>query len=89
MEETNIKNWQAPQSDDVKPDNYLGLAIVAAFFNLICGVVAIIFAIRVNKLWEKGDKDGAEKASKNAKGCSIAGLIVGVIAIIRVFLRSY
>ena len=80
---------QAPvqQSNDNKPDNYLGLAIVTALFNLIFGIVAIICAVRVNKLWEKGDKERAEKASESAKSCSIAGLILGVFAIIRIIIR--
>lgn len=75
------------QPNDIKPDSYLGLAIVAALFNLIFGIVAIIYAVRVNKLWEKGDKERAEKASESAKGCSIAGLILGVIGIIRIVIR--
>ena len=86
MEETDIDNEQVQQSNDIKPDNYLGLAIVAALFNFIFGIAAIICAVRVNKLWEKGDKERAEKASKNARGCGIAGLVLGIIGIIRIIL---
>ena len=77
---------QLQQSNDDKPDNYLGLAIVAALFNLIFGIAAIICSVRVNKLWKKGDKVGAEKASKNARVCGITGLILGIIGIIRISL---
>ena len=87
MEEKNINNEVQP-SNDVKPDNYLGLAIVSAFFNLIFGIIAIVCAVRVNKLWEKGDQEGAEKASKNARACGIAGLVLGIIGIIRIVLRN-
>lgn len=80
------KKQQTQQTDDDKPDNYLGLAIVTVLFNLIFGIVAIIYSVRVNKLWNKGDRAGAEKASKNARGCCIAGLILGVIGIIRILL---
>lgn len=89
VKERHINNGQIQQSNDndIKPDNYLGLAIVAAVFNLLFGVAAIICAVRVNKLWEKGEKERAEKASKNARHCSIWGLIFGVIGIIRICLR--
>jgi len=87
--ECHINNGQIQQSNDndIKPDNYLGLAIVATVFNLIFGVVAIICAVRVNKLWEKGEKERAEKASKKARSFSICGLILGVIGIIRICIR--
>jgi len=83
------KNQQDQQTNDDKPENYLGLAIVATLFNLIFGIVAIICSVRVNKLWNKGDKEGAEKASNNARRLSIAGLILGIIGIIRIFLFMY
>lgn len=80
------KQQQTQQSIDDKPANYLGLAIVTALFNLLFGIAAIIYAVRVNKLWEKGDTAGAEKASKNVRVCSITGLILGVVGIIRIIL---
>lgn len=86
---TNVQQQVENYENVEKPQNYLGLAIVATLFNIIFGIVAIICSVRVNKLWNKGDKEGAEKASNNARRLSIAGLILGIIGIIRIFLFMY
>jgi formate hydrogenlyase subunit 3/multisubunit Na+/H+ antiporter MnhD subunit len=46
------------------------------------GAVAIYYSSQVNSRFNAGDIAGAEKASKNAKTCIIAGVILGIIAIV-------
>ena len=73
--------------------NYLAWAIVSTIlaFCLCCvvgaipGVVAIVFAAQVNSKLAAGDRDGAAKASKNAKlwcwittGLVIFGLLLNI-----------
>lgn len=62
------------------PDNNLVWAIVCTV--LCClplGIVAIIKSTKVNELWGKGDKEGAQKAAADAKKFSIWG--AGIAAI--------
>lgn len=74
--------------------NYLAWAIVSTIlaFCLCCvvgaipGVVAIVFATQVNSKLAAGDRDGAAKASKNAKlwcwittGLVIFGLLLNIL----------
>jgi len=71
----------------VKPSNYLILAIVTTFFCCqITGVVSIIYAARVNAKWDGGDYAGAEQDSKNAKLWGLIGLIGGGILLLIFFI---
>lgn len=82
-------NTLSDQGDmpQVKPSNYLILAIVTTFFCCqITGVVSIIYAARVNAKWDGGDYEGAEQDSKNAKLWGLIGLIGGGILILFVLI---
>ncbi|HRC12066.1 MAG: CD225/dispanin family protein [Candidatus Phosphoribacter baldrii] len=75
------------------PQNNLVLAILATV--LCClpgGIYAIIQANKVNTLWAQGDQAGAHAAAAQAKKWSIisavAGVVVGVIYFIFVFLAA-
>lgn len=75
------------------PQNNLVLAILATV--LCClpgGIYAIIQANKVNTLWAQGDQAGAHAAAAAAKKWSIisavAGVVVGVIYFIFVFLAA-
>lgn len=62
------------------PPNYLVWAILST---LCCclptGVVAIIYASRVNPLYMRGDHEGARKASENASMWVIISFVAGLI----------
>ena len=73
--------------------NYLVWAILITIASLclccivgtIPGVVAIVFATQVNGKLSQGDRDGAERASRNAKlwcwittGLCILGLLINI-----------
>lgn len=56
------------QIKPTRPDSYLALAIISTI--LCClptGIVSIIYATKVNSLYEDGNYDEAVRASKNPK----------------------
>lgn len=73
--------------------NYMVWAIVATVIgfclccpSIITGITAIVFASQVNAKANAGDRDGALKASSNAKtwtlvtaGLAVVGLIINII----------
>ncbi|WP_299228772.1 CD225/dispanin family protein [uncultured Psychroserpens sp.] len=63
-----------------RPNSYLALAIISTI--LCClpfGIVSIIYATKVNSLFEDGKYDEAEKASKNAKTWGLVSIGVAVV----------
>jgi hypothetical protein len=62
-----------------KPNNYLILSIVSILFFWPLAIVAIINALKVNKEYEKGNYDLAEKASKKAKKFAIISIVISVV----------
>ena len=59
-----------------KPDNRLILAIVSTIFGCMpLGIVAIVYAAKVDNLYYQGEYDAAWKAAENAKKWSIISLI--------------
>ena len=72
-----------PGANDGKPDNWLVWSILTTV--LCClplGVVAIIYAARVDNLWNSGQREEAVKAAKNAKLFTLISLGVGVLSYI-------
>ena len=71
------------------PDNYLVWAILCT---LLCclpfGIVSIVKATQVEKLWLAGDKMGARKASDDAKKWAIISAVVGAVGYIIYFIIS-
>lgn len=65
------------------PDNHLVWAILCT---LLCclplGIVAIVKAVSVEKLWYQGRHDEAVKAAQAAKNFSIWGAVLAVVGII-------
>ncbi len=63
-----------------KPDNYL---IQSVLVTLCCclplGIVGIVFATRVDSLWNAGDFAGAHEAAANAKKFTMIGVVGGLI----------
>lgn len=72
----------APQDNgrEPRPSNYLGWAIAAT---LLCcmpiGVVAIIYAAGVNTKYDRGDIEGASKASDRAQLWIMLSVVLGLL----------
>lgn len=67
----------------VKPKNYLALSIIATI--LCCwplGIPAIVYAAKVDGLWNRGDYAGAAEASRKAKAWSIASAVTGGVIVL-------
>lgn len=63
-----------------KPASYLAWAIVATVLcNVVCGVVAIIYASKVNTKCRFGDFAGAERCSERAQWWIVGSICVGLI----------
>lgn len=67
-----------------------------SFPGIITGIVAIVFATKVNSLLNQGDLEGARRASKNAKiwawvttGLMIFGIVVFVISLMTLGVDGY
>ena len=70
-----------------KPDNYLVLSIISVFFCCIpLSIAAIIYAIKVDEYWSKGDYESAYDASNKAKKLliwsAVATAVLTIAAII-------
>ena len=73
-----------PSSAPATVPNNMVLAIIATVVSVIAcclphGLVALIFALQVNKKAEAGDIDGATKAAKQAKMFAWISIIVAVV----------
>ncbi len=84
IESQSINNTPFQNVVPDRPNNFLVWAILATIFCCIpFGIVSIVHAAKVDRLWEAGDYVGAEKASRNAKiwfWWSFAiGLVFGII----------
>lgn len=63
------------------PPSYLAWAIISTLCCCIpFGVVAIIYASKVNSLWARGDMYGAQKASERAQLWTILAIVTGLLA---------
>lgn len=63
-----------------RPGSYLALAIISTI--LCClptGIVSIIYATKVNSLYEDGNYNEAIKASKNAKTWGLVSIGIAVL----------
>jgi predicted secreted protein len=64
------------------PESYLVWAIITT---LLCclpfGIVSIVNAVKVDKLWMQGQQEAAYKASKNAKIWAIVAAAAGGVVV--------
>lgn len=76
-------NYAQSQQRPPKPDNYLVWAILST---LLCclplGVVSIVYAAKVDGLYNSGDYNGAQDASNKAKQFATWSAISAVIIIV-------
>ena len=77
---------ERPRPDFMKPHSGLTLAIISTI--LCClplGIVAILRAVKVNRLWEAGFYRDAERYASSAKRWAIFAIIIGAIVNIAAF----
>lgn len=75
----------APQQKPM-PNTYMVWAIVTTILCCIpTGIVSIVYAGKVSKLYSEGQYDAAVKASNSAKVWAIVSVFVGIIADIIAF----
>lgn len=61
-------SYQRRPAPGPKPDNYLVLSIISVFFCCLpLSIAAIIYAIKVDEYWSKGEYESAYDASGKAK----------------------
>lgn len=72
-----------PNPPQVPPNNYLVFAILTTLFCFLpTGIVAIIYATKVNTLWHAQAYGEAYEASRKAKNWSVISAAVGALVII-------
>ncbi|MEN3328933.1 MAG: hypothetical protein V7638_3740 [Acidobacteriota bacterium] len=73
--------WTPPPNSGAPASvpNYMVPSIISLFCCLPLGIVAVIFAARVNGQVQSGDTAGALDSSRKAKMFSYIGLILGLI----------
>lgn len=63
-----------------RPDNYLVWSILVTILCcLVGGIVALVYSSKVNSCYDRGDYDGALKASSSARTWCIVSAIVGFV----------
>lgn len=60
-------------------NNHIAIAIVSCFFALIPGIIAVVYADKVNKALSIGNYDEARSASSTAQTWAIVGLVLGLV----------
>lgn len=74
------QQYQAGQQPPMKPDNNMVWAILSTV--LCCnpiGIVSIVYASKVDGLYNSGDYAGAQSAAKNAMTWAIVTMISGLV----------
>lgn len=82
VEEPEVRAVEGPQSAVVavkRPKAHLAWSIVVAvIFNLICGIIAIIYSTKVRTKYNSGNYAGAERCSESAQWWIAVGIVVGL-----------
>lgn len=75
---------QFPPSNDLfpRPNNYLAESIVALLFCFPFAIVAIIKAVKVNKLYDRGEVDQSYIAANEARNWFIAAVALGLFLLL-------
>jgi hypothetical protein len=68
---------QGPYGQPMKPNNYLVWSIITIFLCTIPGIVATVYASKVDGLWAQGRYAEASSSANTAKTWAIVGTILG------------
>ena len=71
--------YGVPPPGEPKPPAHWPLSIVGVLFSFVFGAIAIYFSVQVGRRWDRGDLDGARRASRTARRIGIIAIVVGVI----------
>jgi len=71
--------YGVPPPGAPKPPAHWPLSIVGVLFSFVFGAIAIYFSAQVGRRWNRGDLDGARRASRTARTIGIIAIVVGVI----------
>ncbi len=67
-------------STQPRPKTFIGWNIAMLFCCcLVGGVIGIVFGSQVNGKWERGDYEGARRASEIAEWCVIISFVLGLV----------
>ena len=69
-----------PPPGGQKPPAHWPLSIVGVLFSFLFGVIAIYYSAQVGRRWNRGDVEGARRASRTARTIGIIAIVGGVIA---------
>jgi hypothetical protein len=68
---------QGPYGQPMKPNNHLIWSIITIFLCTIPGIVATVYAAKVDGLWAQGRYAEATSSSNNAKTWAIVASVLG------------
>lgn len=72
-----------PHPTGPKPSSYLVWAILCTIFCCLpFGIVSIVYAAKVDNLWNAGNYYEAEEASRKARLWLLIGVIIGIVSIV-------
>jgi len=71
--------YGTPPAGLQRPPAHWPLSIVGLLFSFLFGAIAIYFSVQVGRRWDRGDLDGARRASRTARRIGIIAIVVGVI----------
>lgn len=72
--------YVAAVSTQKRPKTFIGWNIAMLFCCcLVGGVIGIVFGSQVNSKWERGDYEGARRASEIAEWCVIISFVAGLV----------
>lgn len=82
--------YQQQKPNMPKPDNNIVLAILTTLFCCLpLGIVSIIYASKVNGLYNSGDYHGAIEAANSAKNYAMYSVICGAVAFVFYFILGF
>jgi len=65
-----------------RPGSRPVLAVVSCLLFLPGGLVALLFTHRAGRRWERGDRVGAERASRTARNVALWSIVTGVATVV-------
>ncbi len=67
-------------SSNGMPDTHMTKSIISLLLCLLCGIPALIYSNKVEKLWMSGNKYAAQEASQKADTFGTIGIVLGIVS---------